>query len=361
MLRIVSRISHHGRPGTTFPFRCLTSSSASSGAAASTATSLSTPARFVIRSRRVYKRDHPRTKHIEAIIAETKAKKLEVDNKPWPNSVKYTGAVLASVLIPYLTGFVIASLPSLRETILNKKQLESLRKWFGTEDPAELPYPDQRTCKALPRHLPGEPSERERLYQDKLESTLADDNMITVKMVPLDSNDQILSTLEKTVQLPASRWARPQELHSLLFGSGSSAESSQVACLALEFPEVSDHTNESTLTDDSKMGDSWNASTDAASDAVSDSDQNKDPLSPTIAIYSTWHYQSHAPTATHVTQSLTNEELQIHQLEADLKRLEAELKGNPQRPMDDVLEEIAATKAMLRRLKWNKWLPWNRK
>lgn len=352
MLRFLYRISHHGPPGRTFPFRCLTSSSASSGAAASTATFLSTPARFVIRSRRVYKRDHPRTKKIEAIIAEARAKKLEVDNKPWPNSVKYIGAVLATVLIPYLTGFVFASFPSLREMILNKKQIEFLRQWFGTEDPAELPYPDQRTCNALPRRLPGEPSERERLNQDKLESTLTDDNMITVKMVPLDKNDQIL--LEKTVQLPASQRARPQDLLAVLFGSGSFAESSPVACLALDFPEVSDDTNKSNLTKE-------NASTDATSDALSDSDTNKDPLVPDIAIYSTWHYQSHAPTATHVTQSLTNEELQMHQLEADLKKLQAELKGNPQRPMDDVLEEIAATKAMLRRLKWKKWLPWNRK
>lgn len=291
-----------------------------------------------IRSRRKVQR--PRT-------AQPAPPKPKEDERPWPDSVRYMGYAAVTFLVPYSILWALYEHRSWRETVLPPWMLEHewLRRHFGVEDPWSVPYVDVLVDGAtdphrIPVRLPEEADAATEATQASIDEQLRGSEQVRLMAI---ENGMVVEEVIAT--LPASLLANRQTL---------SEHGPKAASLAIDFvtPETSEWTQEST------------GALDESPPSI------MDPLLALIHTYSSWYYQSpavveaktatHVSTANHVTASVTNEEAQLQHLEADLNRLQAELR-NPAstRPMYDIEEDIAKTKATIRRLRWRRWVPWS--
>lgn len=270
-------------------------------------------------------------------------------------------------------------------------------KMIGTTDPSKIPH-----------SLPGEGTVLDRRVAAEVEGSLLSNKEVKVKLVPVAAaegsgnsngggwaensstsydNDGGNGVVVKT--LPASLAVNhvnlighlPDDIKNRFGGGGN------FVTVAVDFIDDDD-------LDEDTVGDaqaSAGKQTDIASGASFDKDttsfgreertaetasnsKKKEPLIGSVHTYSTWYYQAplqhlqdssaaagnRISTAQHVTSSVTDDEIRLRTLEADLARLEDELRdlNSSTRPYDDIQDELNSTRAALRRLKWKKWVPW---
>lgn len=340
------------------------------------------------------------------------------DEKPWPKSVVYTAYAAGATLIPYTCVWMSLVFPPIREKVWSSKDNRArlnvpqwIRKRFGEEDYHSVAYVDVLNDEGItditrvPYRLPGEGTVHERATEINVEDNLRPKREIRVELLPLSTGTSKeegrkgggIGWLDRTassssfeivddgssqviVTLPASLAANNESLIPHLPESIRASTST----VAVEFPDDDDeNAADRTVGDESSSSTtsiSFDDTTTTMQSEKTSGDETikktKDPLLRTIHTYSTWYYQqplehlrgdggssksksSGGSRHNHVTSSMTNEEIQIQTLEADVKRLEAELRNlNATRPYDDIQEELDRTRATLRRLKWKRWVPW---
>lgn len=342
--------------------RTYASTRVSSKAAASAPAEIQ-PSLSNLYSRRVWNQQHPRKPKIIS-----KNKKDPADEKPWPKSVVYTAGVAAAIFVPYCIVWTIMASPTLRETLFSKDTRDKLRRHFGEADPYAIAYVDVLVDgvtdpKAIPHRLPGEGSQQEE--QTQLDIQRRAEKEVSVRLVPIvdgsdtggaDGSDTVVATL------PASQPATREVLLEKAKSSNTSY-AQPISMVAIDFPST-----EESATDDADASGELSFALDD-DDGLSITNE-QDPLLRSVHTYSSWHYQaplqqlekgsaSDAKPVNHITASVTNEEIQIQQLEHDRQRLQAELRDPATtRPFDDIQEELDRTNATLRRLKWKRWVPW---
>ena len=284
----------------------------------------------------------PKLKASETVTA------AKPDEKPWPRSVRWTGAFLAATLIPYTVVWICLTNESTRPLILNNcgPSLEAiLREHFGEKDINQVSYVDRRQGgQPAPKKFLGEASQSVREQQQRIESDLQKPLKVRAK---LRSPDSDLTMAEAEVQVPASAWARKEDLVTKF--SSVDKSTAQTAALVLEFPV--EKQNSDTLMQDE-------LSTEPQQEAP-----EIDPLREKARVYSLWHYQPAAPqqapaAAASRSNMMSHEEIEAERLRHGIARLEEELKSSS-RPIDDITEELQRSKADLRRLQWKKWVPWS--
>jgi hypothetical protein len=259
--------------------------------------------------------------------------------------------------------------------------VECLRGHFGAPDPHGAAYtevlgPDGVTDPLLvPSVLPGEGSARDEAAAEAIDRRLRGAVRVELSAVPSSSFSPSALAQEQQQQpaaaicltLPASLPANEDALRRSFLDALPSGAGGGDVFVTVDFPD-----------DDEKEGDE-DASTlkDDADSALSDILQGdsvsatpahgRDPLLQSISIYSSWHYRPSLPSgagggasSSHpVTGRLTNEELQIRHLEAEVRRLQSELEDvATTRPFDDIRDDLDRCRSQLRRLRWKRWVPW---
>lgn len=296
-----------------------------------------------------------------------------------------------------------------------------LRRHFGVEDWDAVASVDvldddgllDQAKLAQYYRLPDELPTHERAAAERVEAHLANDS-VKVRALPIDvqvqsvvggwldqdnSNDDSttfnnssMAEEGEVLDLPASTVAKSEILLQHL-SSRSSDQNRKVAMVAIDFLADEDKEQErqsaadgALVEDDNHAASEFESSSTAtsvtsfgeggasSSPSSLSSSSKKDPLLGQIHTYSTWYHQPELQhlqssssssssddqrTVHHVTASITDEEIRLRTLEADVDRLEIELRDlTARRPYDDIRDELDATKATLRRLKWKKWVPW---
>lgn len=356
----------------------------------------STPSLDKIVSRRAwtkYTLNNPRVK-------KTAAKAKPEEEKPWPKSMVYSAYAAASVFVPYSLLWFIMDQPSLRDslvaslirqTIVVTADGESLpgpatwlRRHFGQVDPHVVAYPDTivrpkrpgsksatnddtGTARIPPAYkLEGELPRPAQIRQDTLQDELAT-GMVQIRLVPMsDGMDSGTTTIH---EVPASLAASRDELYKFLSNRLGEGQVSSKSVIAVEFPSEEDTDDET-----SPLPAMESTTTTLSDDVTPATKASKEPLLSKIPIYSSWYYQaplqpaettsSSSSTAHHhpiqqQSQMMSNEELQIQQLEYEKQALQAELRNpNTTRPFDDIQDELHEVNAKLRQLrKWGRWWP----
>jgi len=342
------------------------------------------------------------------------------DEKPWPKSVVYAAYAAGATLVPYTLVWISLTDPNLREIAWSSSSSSVdknsdididpgdgiplvLRRHFGEEDWNSVPYVDVLddaegavTDKSkVPYRLAGERSWHDEATRRASDRRIHPSRRIEIRLTPIprdvvDANWNDIGPQLKgvTFVLPASERANTSNLLKHLLVSSSSAgeqfeNADDLSVVAVDFPSEEKDEDDtapaadassasSTSTTTISFGDERDASPSSDLEPTAAS-AKKDPLLRKIHTYSTWYYQNpalipgvndtenkkDARTAHHVTASVTNEDMQIQQLEFDVRRLEAELRDlAATRPFDDIREDLDRSKSALRRLKWKRWMPW---
>jgi hypothetical protein len=285
--------------------------------------------------------------------------KTEASQKPWPRSVLLSGYALAGTVIPYTLMWIGLTNESTRSWILNncsETVEQKLREHFGEPDFSQISYVDRNeddgTTTPIPYILRGELPQTTRLQERRIDESL--DQPLKARVKLRDSkSDTILG--ECQLELPAAAKASKAELVPRVVSAASCSidkSSLESGTITVDFPVEKTQT----INSDAELLFQYKEETESSA-AV-------DPLRVEGRVYSLWHYQPAAPEISNNSgkngMQMSQDEIEVARLQHRIAILEEELKNSTvaTRPIDDITDELASSKAKLRQLQWKRWLPW---
>lgn len=253
----------------------------------------------------------------------------------WPMRVRYTFYVVVAGLVPYFGTWYLCSTQSTRDWLLPKlspEWQERLRSHFGDEDVDAISYVEiVEEGMAAPSQFPNDWSERERKQQAVVEAYEQDDLPVKLYIV---ENDETTVTIDDSVQNVTGA--------TLASSLPSLTNSTANQVVAVAFPEEPEPMADDNVKPEQDLA-----------------PHHREPLLSQVHTYSSWHYQSAAPSiSTNSDASFSDYELQRSKLEHEIQGYEAELRGASVRPVDDIMTELNKAKSQLRWLRWKRFMPW---
>lgn len=285
------------------------------------------------------------------------------EEKPWPQSVIYTGLVLGGTLIPYWTVWWMVSNETTRPHALQffGPQLSLyLRRHFGTLELNSISYPEQMTLEEwtqnssdIPYAFRGEDPWHVRQTQDRI----IQEGDIAVRVRIIDNGDDstkvhgMAPTYDEILSLPRATLANPKQILS-----SQSTTTKQLltaaSTVAVEFPM--DELTTTTTTETASTTTSTTSEMDETDESLSMS-SSLSKLLATVTIYSLWHYQPVAPPT--AVKGASDRDFRVAELQVLIDQLELELRIG-QRDIDSILADLKLAKNQLRKLKRFSWRSW---
>ena len=269
------------------------------------------------------------------------------DETPWPRNIVYGAYVAMSICIPYSLAWFLSSNEPVRTVIFPYSKyyessfiIEWMRGHFGIPDYESIAEPERvqlmLSKKPIPHRFVDEPPKH--LRQQQLYVDQQHERNVKVRLI-----SGTATTMEHVyiVDLPAKTLARYEELVEVVPNDLPIQPP-----IALDFNDFDDE--EIIITDHND--DALPLLLDDATTTV-----------PSMSIYSLWHYQP--PASSTDNSSNVNPIHQMSPIEIELSRVQYEMdilyqelkNQQPQRPIDDIQEEIVKLKSLKRQLRWRKW------